>query len=76
MVLLKMGHHLLSILLLAGFWVYPTLADFGSHDLFTSLAQLRELWINERTVVDQMKNLIVKLESSSQSDNLTSVLKE
>ena len=40
---------------------------YGSHDLFTSLAQIHELWKNELTVVDQMDKTIVKLEQMTKS---------
>ena len=38
---------------------------YGQHDLFTSLAQLKELWINELAVVDQMQDVIQKLEKAT-----------
>ena len=50
---------------------------YGGHDLFTSLDQLKELWKNELKVVDHMKELINKLDSSQeQTANATQRLKE
>ncbi len=42
-------------------------SDFGGHDLFTSLAQLEVLWHNDREVVKEMENTIVKLERAKKS---------
>jgi hypothetical protein len=42
-------------------------ADFGGHDLFTSLAQLEVLWKNEREVVEDMKDIIKKLDRAKKS---------
>ena len=42
-------------------------SDFGGHDLFTSLAQLEVLWHDDREVVEEMQNTIVKLERAKQS---------
>jgi hypothetical protein len=42
-------------------------ADFGGHDLFTSLAQLEVLWKNEREVVEDMKDIIKKLDRAKTS---------
>ena len=52
------------------------MAAFGTHDLFTSLAQLKQLWINERTVISDLENLIKKLETSNYKGNETNVLIE
>lgn len=51
-------------------------AAFGNHDLFTSLAQLKQLWINERTVIKHIQNLAVKLESANYEVHATNILKE
>ena len=53
-----------------------SMAAFGTHDLFTSLAQLKQLWINERTVISDLENLIKKLETSNYKGNETNVLIE
>ena len=37
-------------------------ADVGSHDLFTSLAQLEVLWKNELEVIKVMQVAITKME--------------
>ena len=37
-------------------------ADYGGHDLFTSLSQLHELWKNELTVVEDMKVILGALD--------------
>ena len=42
-------------------------ADFGGHDLFTSLAQLEVLWKNEIEVVKDMQSMIGKLERAKKS---------
>ena len=39
-------------------------AEYGGHDLFTSLAQLEVLWQNDINVVQQMEKLIAKLETA------------
>ena len=39
-------------------------AEYGGHDLFTSLAQLEVLWKNDINVVQQMEKLIMKLETT------------
>ena len=53
-----------------------SMAAYGTHDLFTSLAQLKQLWINERTVISDIENLIMKLETSNYKGNETNVLIE
>ena len=54
-----------------------SMAAYGTHhDLFTSLAQLKQLWINERTVISDLENLIKKLETSNYKGNETNVLIE
>ena len=42
-------------------------ADFGGHDLFTSLAQLQVLWQNDQEVVKDMENIILKLDKAKKS---------
>ena len=44
-----------------------TLADYGGHDLFTSLAQLEVLWHNDREVVQKMEDTIDMLENAAKS---------
>ena len=38
------------------------LAEYGGQDLFTSLAQLEVLWHNDIKVVNQMEDMISKME--------------
>ena len=40
------------------------IAVFGGHDLFTSLAQLEVLWQNDKIVVNQMEEVIKKMEKA------------
>ena len=42
-------------------------AEFGGHDLFTSLAQLEVLWKNDREVVKDMQSMIGKLDRAKKS---------
>ena len=37
-------------------------ANFGGNDLFTSLAQLEVLWQDDVKVVNQMENMVKKME--------------
>ena len=38
------------------------LAAYGGHDLFTSLGQLNELWKNDKSVVQDMKDVIAHMD--------------
>ena len=40
------------------------IALFGGQDLFTSLAQLEVLWQNDKIVVRQMEETIIKIEKA------------
>ncbi len=40
----------------------PSLCDYGGHDLFTSLAQLGELWRDEREVVRDIRTAMERME--------------
>lgn len=51
---------LVALLLLAQAAV-PALADYGGHDLFTSLGQIMELWKNERAAIADMEEAIVRI---------------
>ena len=52
------------------------LAAFGGHDLYSSLAQLREVWRHELALVDKMKEIIHKMEGSEEVANVTQRLQE
>ncbi len=41
--------------------------DYGGHDLFTSLSELRELWENEREVVAEMRVAIRLMDDIKES---------
>ena len=44
-------------------FVFEVSADYGGHDLFTSLSQLHELWKNEQTVIKDMKTFLDGMEA-------------
>ena len=41
--------------------------SYGGHDLFTSLAELKELWINDIEVVQEMKKVVVLMKEIQDS---------
>ena len=57
-------------------WLEYCLAAFGGHDLYSSLAQLLEVWRHELVLVDRMKEMIHKMEGSEEAANVTRRLQE
>ena len=54
----------LNVLLSLILWFVSCVqAKYGSHDLFTSLAQLRQLWADDRDFVRALESALPALES-------------
>lgn len=68
----KMDKPSVILVVVLGLSLVEVRADFGGHDLFTSLAQLEVLWHNERTVVEDMKQMI----EANENENVTKALKK